>query len=131
MSIDYPYIPKSTSHIEQGQYWAVPLEGGGYGCGVVLAKISNQGKTDTRLFLAGVLNWFGESHPTIESISNSSVIEHGAAHIKSVTETGGQIIGSGFEVSSVTPVVENNDSISTWGYNFITKLAGKYATVNK
>jgi len=123
--------PKSTDSIDQGQYWAVPLENGGFGCGVVLAKVSNQGKTDTRLFLAGLLNWFGDSQPTLNQIQRAPVIETGVAHIKSITETGGEIIGSGYEVLSTPKEVENTDSISTWGYNFISKLAGKHATVNR
>lgn len=131
MSIEYPFKPKSTSRLEQGQFWAVPLEGNGFGCGVVLAMVSNQRKTDTRLFLAGLLNWSSNSKPTLSQIQRAAVIERGFAHIKSITETGGEVIGSGYEVLDTPKQIENTDSISTWGYNFISTLASKHATVNK
>jgi hypothetical protein len=131
MSIEFPLKPKSTSHIEQGQFWAVPFENGGFACGVVLAKVSNQGKTDTRIFLAGLLDWFGNSQPTIKEIECAQVVETGFAHIKSITEGGGEIIGAGYQVLSTPREIENTDSFSTWGYNFISKLASKHATVNK
>jgi len=98
-------------------------------CGVVLAKVSNQGKTDTRLFLAGLLNWFGVSPPTPAQIQSVSVIETGFAHIKSITLTGGEIIGAGYVASNTAKIIENMDSINIWGYNFISKLASKHATV--
>ncbi|NIB41720.1 hypothetical protein HBA55_19095 [Pseudomaricurvus alkylphenolicus] len=130
MNIAYPFIPKSTSRIEQGQFWAVPLDNG-YGCGVVLAKLSNQGKIDTRLFLAGLLDWSGTDEPTLSSIENAVVIERGFAHIKSITETGGKIIDSGYVVCNFSKEVEDTDSISTWGYHFISKLAAKNAEATK
>jgi immunity protein 26 of polymorphic toxin system len=131
MGIEYPFTPRSTSHLQQGQFWAVPLEGGGYGCGFVLARRLNQGKTDTCLFLAGLLGWFGESPPTFENIKNATVLEKGFAHIKAISETGGEIIGAGYEVLDVPKEIKHSDSICTWGYKVISKLAGKYAAVNK
>ena len=131
MSIEYPLKPKSTSYLEQGQFWAVPLEQGGFGCGVVLAKLLRQGKTDTRLFFVGLLDWFGEAPPTLSQIKGANIIETGAAHIKSITETGSVIIGSGYNVVGIAREIEKSDFISTWGYNVITKLAERYVTVNK
>lgn len=131
MNIEYPLKPKSTSYLKQGQFWAVPLKQGGFGCGVVLAKLLRKGKIDTRLFFVGLLDWFGEEQPTINHIKGANIIETGAAHIKTITETGGAIIGSGYNVVGIEKEIENSDSIHTWGYNVITKLAGKYATVNK
>jgi len=131
VSIEYPYQPKSTSYIEQGQYWSLPLDGGGFGCGVVIAKVANHGNIDSREFLAGLLDWFGESEPTIGQIENTSILEKGYAHIKTITETGGLILGPGVNVLNMPEIVESSDSISTWGYNFICALANKYSTVNK
>ena len=64
------------------------LENGDYGCGVVLAKISRQGKIDTRSFLAGLTDWLGNSLSKLKNINSATVIDQGYAHIKSVTETG-------------------------------------------
>ncbi len=131
MKTKFPLKPKSTSRIEQGQFWTVPLENGGFGCGVVLAKVTNQGKLDTRMFLAGLLNWFDDAQPTLHKIQGAPVIETGFAHIKSITETGGEIIGSGYVVLNTPREIQGTDATSTWGYNFISNLAGKHATINK
>jgi hypothetical protein len=33
----YPFVAKSTANLEPGQHWSIPLTGGRFGCGIVLA----------------------------------------------------------------------------------------------
>ena len=89
----YPFRPKSTSYIEQGQFWAVQIGDNKFSAGVVLALKSSNGKTDSRSFLAGLLDWTGSAPPTKEDLIASSVLHKGFAHIKTITETGGEILG--------------------------------------
>ena len=31
----FPFVPKSTSSLRRGQFWSIPLAGGGFGAGCV------------------------------------------------------------------------------------------------
>ena len=89
----YPFRPKSISSLEPGQFWAVPLGGGGFGCGRVLQlKCSQLGKTRTAFF-GGLQDWIGDAPPTEESIAGTGIIRFGAMHLKAITEVGGEILG--------------------------------------
>jgi hypothetical protein len=89
----YPFRPKSTSSLDPGQFWAVPLGGGGFGCGRVLQlQCSQLGKTRTAFF-GGLQDWIGDAPPTRESIAGTGVIRFGAMHLKAITEVGGEILG--------------------------------------
>ena len=124
----YPLKPKSTSYMEQGQFWAIPIGEDRYSCGVVLALVSNGDKRDSRMFLAGLLNWFGHSLPNTEQLNGSSVLNKGFAHIKTITETGGEILGKIDSDLGCPPIVMDTDEIATWGYNSIAiKSAKQYA----
>lgn len=46
-----------------------------------------------RGFLGGLLHWHGATLPTSESISGCATVEQAAMHIRSITTTGGQILG--------------------------------------
>ncbi|MBB1311880.1 hypothetical protein H5162_20955 [Pseudoalteromonas sp. SR41-8] len=121
----YPFQPRSTSYIEQGQFWAVPIGINKFSAGVVLALRSSNGKTDSRAFLAGLLDWSGDALPTKEDLIACSVLHKGFAHIKTITETGGEILGKTDPSWGIPESVEYTDSILTWGYNSIVKKACK------
>ncbi|MBK8814733.1 MAG: hypothetical protein IPN42_04135 [Methylococcaceae bacterium] len=92
----YPFVPKSTANLLPGQFWALPLSNGLFGCGRViqLAPSSYFFLLGARVsFLAGVLDWVSPLQPTSESISGAKCIAQGQAHIKAITETGGEILG--------------------------------------
>jgi len=128
--MNYPYTPKSTSYLEPGQFWAVPLSNGNYACGVVLAKLSNGQKTESRIFLAALVNWCGTSEPTPENIKNAQILKIGAAHIKAIQTTGGSIIGKAeFNELPASPK-EYTDDIVTMGYGVIKKMAEKHFVKN-
>jgi len=121
--MNYPFTPKSTSYLEPGQFWAVPLSNGNYGCGVVLAKLISSGKIESRLFLGALIDWCGTEEPTPENIIGSSFLKTGAVHIKAIHTTGGNIIGK-TEFSNLPQSPEEyTDSIVTMGYGVIEKMA--------
>jgi hypothetical protein len=88
--ITYPLVPKSNAFLLPGQFWAIPLSDGRYACGRVLEIDRDHG---TRWFLAGLMDWCGEEAPTAESISGRTILEQGEAHIRTILETGGEILG--------------------------------------
>jgi hypothetical protein len=115
----YPFVPKSTAYLREGQFWAVPLSGGRYGCGYVVAV----DRLQRRMFVAGLTDWFGESLPTAADLAGHRVIEHANAHLKTITEHGRQILGCCSVPLQVVPDPRDH----AWGYNVIRILAEKYA----
>ena len=92
----YPFVPKSNAYLRAGQFWTVPLSDGRFACGRVL-DVPKSGDlhvpANSRMFLAGLLDWVGSQPPTVESIAGASLIEQGFAHIKAILTTGGQVLG--------------------------------------
>ncbi|MGD8875507.1 MAG: Imm26 family immunity protein [Gammaproteobacteria bacterium] len=121
----YPFEPKSTTHLEPGQFWAIPLSNGSYACGVVLAKLISSGKIERRSFLAALIDWNGKDKPSSEDIKNKEIIKKGAAHIKTIQLTGGVIIGKTEFNSLPENPKEYTDDIVTMGYGVLEKVAEK------
>ena len=92
-SITYPFVPRSTSYLLPGQFWALPLSDGSFGCGRVI-ETTPRGEIGARTsFLAAVLNWHSSAPPTYEAIAGAKCLDQGSAHLKAITETGGNILG--------------------------------------
>lgn len=123
----YPFSPKSTAKLIPGQYWAIPLPNSVYGCGVILAiKVNRDGKKDSRIFLAGLLDWSGVKLPTALDIHDRKVLERGFAHIKTITENGKNLLGQVDPWWDWPAAIKDRDDISTWGYGVISILAKKH-----
>jgi hypothetical protein len=118
--------------MKAGQFWGVPLSGQFFGCGIVLSieKKSN-GHRDTRRFLAGLLDWIGRCKPSQPEISGRRVIAYGFAHIKTVTENGGSLLGEVQPWWHWPPELENLDNTPYWGYRVISILAEKHMKTNR
>ncbi|MCE2570054.1 Imm26 family immunity protein [Motilimonas eburnea] len=125
MKQNYPFKPKSTSYLKRGQFWSVPLENGKYCCGVVVGKLSTLDKVDSRMFIAALLDWVGDTPPTIDLVAGSRILEQSYAHIKTIQETGGEILGEGFKTSSEQEVYPKAYDMGAWGYHYILALATK------
>ena len=123
----YPFAPKSTRLLERGQFWAIPLDGERYGAGCVLGSRTVGGKPSTRMFIAGVVQWCGFQPPTPEELHGLSVVKFGYAHIKTITESGGKILGKAKLQLSGTPISSESDSITTWGYGVPRIIAQRLA----
>jgi hypothetical protein len=121
-----PFRPKSTAYLKAGQYWSFRIKGGMYVCGVVIARRRDGAKINQRLFLAGLLDWSGTAAPKAEEIEGRGIIERGFAHIKSITETGGEIIGEVRPLWGYNEEIDATDSIPTWGYSIICAYAEKH-----
>ena len=84
----YPFVPKTTSHIRAGGFWAIPLRRGGwYACGQVLYV---EGRVN---LVVGLLDWCEPVRPTAEGIADSPVLDWNGAHVKTIELTGGPLLG--------------------------------------
>jgi hypothetical protein len=90
---EYPFVPKSTAGLEPGQFWSIPLDNGRIACGRVIQLRMEDGKRDSRAFLAGLMDWWGLKPPTSERIAGRGVVTQGGADIKTIVATGGQVLG--------------------------------------
>jgi hypothetical protein len=89
----YPFAPKSTTSLEPGHYWAVPLRSGRYAAGVVLAHAIRQEKRDSRLLCVGLLDWVGDAPPVSEDLASAPLVEYGFVHVRSIQRNGRDILG--------------------------------------
>ncbi|WP_167546531.1 hypothetical protein [Stieleria maiorica] len=110
-----------------GQYWSIPVSGGRFGCGVVLALVEREGKADSRMFLAGLLDWIGDRPPASTDIANRPIVAERFAHIKMIHMTGGELIGEVSPWWGYNRSVPFNDDVPTVGYNVFSLLAEKQA----
>jgi hypothetical protein len=117
----YPFEPKSTAYVRPGDFWAIPTRRGGwYCCGQILAIPD---PADSRSVVVGLLDWCEPHPPAAEAIAGAEVLRHGLAHIKTVRETGGTLLGN-----AEPPVVDGlaDPNLGSWGYQFIEELAHDY-----
>lgn len=151
--MDYPFEPKSNRHLEPGQFWAVPLSNGRFACGRVLdvPRVAELHiPINSRMFLAGLLDWAGQDPPTADRIAGAPLLDQGFAHIKAILTTGGTILGArSLELDGIrplrwrshvaggtvwtfegvrrlrpsTPADQGLPTMSTWGYSVIQVLA--------
>lgn len=99
----YPFLPRSTSYLQPGDFWSVPLSDGRFACGRVLDTKATAGPDDhddlglslsTRVFFLGLMDWVGEVAPSTDSLAGAALLRQGAAHILTITTTGGEILGN-------------------------------------
>jgi hypothetical protein len=89
----YPFVPKTAIWLRAGQFWALPLSDGTFGCARVI-EVPLGGVRISRVeFLAGVLDWHSTEMPTFGSIARAPCLAQGHAHIRAITRTGGEILG--------------------------------------
>jgi hypothetical protein len=122
----YPFRPKSTAYLKAGQYWTFELKDGTYVCDIVIALRCKNGETDKRSFLAGLLDWSGNHIPHPQEIKGKPLKEFGYAHIKAITENGGEIRGEIGPSWGFKNCIEYTDTITTWGYGVIRVYGEKY-----
>lgn len=91
--IRYPFVPKSLASLIPGQFWALPLSSGMYGCGRVIQLEPTRTTGARGLFLGAVLDWASTSPPTPAAISGVPCVAQGCCHIRTITETGGEVLG--------------------------------------
>ncbi len=123
----YPFAPKSTATLQRGQFWSLPLERGLFGAGCVIGRHDRQGKVSTRSFLSGVLKWVGTQPPTADILKGVQIERCGLAHIKSITTTGGEILGHAEINFAGLPEVADDTTSEVWGFNVARVVAQRLA----
>lgn len=123
----FPFVPKSTAHLQQGHYWCFPLSNGNYACGLVLARAVIGGKLQRSMFLGGLLDWSGSSLPPPAEQKDAKLLEYGFMHVKAIELNGMEVLGK-FHIDLTTPPeVEYTgltvDGPPLWGVRYVRALA--------
>jgi hypothetical protein len=86
----YPFAPPTTTHLRTGDFWAIPLRRGGwYACGRVVRVLDGRSRV-----IAGPMDWCEPTLPTAGVLQGRRVLKFGTANVRSITETGGPILGN-------------------------------------
>ncbi len=126
----YPFTPKSNRYLQAGQFWALPLKDGRYGCGRVLV-VPAFGPTDRTGVVVGLLDWVGDAPPTSAAISGRPVLEEAKARFEAIANTGGEVLGhrpledDGI-VSEYPKELAVGVSERVWGWQTILNLAERH-----
>jgi hypothetical protein len=83
-----PYIPKTTKHVQPGDFWAIKLDDGRYSAGRVLQIL------DRVTVLGCVLDWSSDGPPTEQAIAGAAVLATGRMHLKTIADCGDGIRGN-------------------------------------
>ncbi len=125
--MEFPFEPRSTAHLRQGQFWCFELSNGQYVAGVVVARAISNGKANRRIFLAGLLDWHGKKPACPSELENSTVIGSGFAHIATIQNNGNSVIGELERHWEIPSEMEyfglTADGPTLWGTAFIRALA--------
>ena len=126
----FPFAPRSTAYVRPGDFWAIPTRRGGwYCCGLVLAN-EVLDVSPRRSLIVGLIDWCGPEPPTSENIAGCSVLEYGIAHVKTIRETGGVLLGHRqLETDAGLDALLGRRSLydcSVWGYRFIEGVAHEH-----
>jgi hypothetical protein len=127
MRATFPFVPKSTSRLARGQFWSIPLGGGRYGAGCVVGHHLRYGAVSSRIFIAGVVEWTGTTLPSPENLARRQVVRFAFAHVKTITDAGGEVLGVADIDLSGLPEEAEALTLPTWGMAVPALVARKVA----
>jgi hypothetical protein len=118
----FPVGPQRTSELEIGDLWTVKLPSGGYGC-MQVTDVRRQGPGSRTSFIAGPLDWFGESPPLLSDVAGRRVLEIGLVRMEAFDQPCAAIFGNAEPVGA-----EGFDSTFDDGYvGAVTRVYGHLA----
>ena len=90
MHRSFPFSPRSNRALEAGDFWAVSLDDGRFGCGRVLQTEGEELPTKTQVFFGGLHDWVGDAPPTEQDVASVALVAFGTMHVKAIRENGGR-----------------------------------------
>lgn len=89
----YPFEPRSTRSLKQGQYWCFQLCDGRYVAVVVLGRVIADGKLHSRLLTAALVDWVGPQQAKPEELEKGDLLHRGFTHVRAIQTYGREIVG--------------------------------------
>jgi hypothetical protein len=88
----FPFIPKSSRDLQLGDFWAVRLSDGRFGCAIV-TDLKPSGVASRKSLVAGLVDWVGVSPPTHDA-ATGEIFAQGLTGIEAISATGSKILGN-------------------------------------
>lgn len=89
---DFPFLPTTSRDLEVGDFWAVELPDGHFGC-LQVTELARQGPGSRSTFVAGVVDWWGNASPSSEGITGRRILTQGLTRIEAFTEMRARVLG--------------------------------------
>jgi hypothetical protein len=131
----FPIAPRSTSSLCRGDFWAIPLSDGRFGCAVV-TDLAMAGPASRSAFVVGLLEWVGDQPPTASDALTSDIFAQGLTHISAFTKTGAMVLGNvplprGLEIPKwFTGGLQAGDTLRSFGRNALAGAIEKHLAGN-
>lgn len=120
-----PTNPRRSTVLEIGDFWAVPLSDGRFGCGVVLGFTEPGTHGATVSFVGGLLDWVADVEPSENEVVDAPVLDVGFVHVSAISFEGCRLVGhcSAFAARAV----HHSDVRSYWNDGYpASRLDGRY-----
>jgi len=92
-SRQFPFSPRTSRALEQGDLIAVPCEGGSWAC-LQIVEVKREGVGARSTFIAGTLPWGGSEPPAEEDVRGLAVTEQALTRIELFTDGGLQVVAN-------------------------------------
>lgn len=89
----FPFSPRTSGQLEQGDIIAVPCEGGRWAC-LQVVELKREGVGARSTLIVGPLPWSGAEPPTARDVESLPVTEQGLTRIELFTEGGLQVVAN-------------------------------------
>ena len=90
---EFPLTPVRTADLEVGDFWAVQLTDGRFGCFQV-TDVRPSGPLSRTAFYAAVVDWTGAQPPSAGDILGRDLLTQGLTPLAVLTEGGAKVIGN-------------------------------------
>jgi hypothetical protein len=89
----FPFSPRTSGQLEQGDIIAVPCGGGRWAC-LQVVELKREGVGSRSTLMVGPLPWSGAAPPTDRDVEGLPVTEQGLTRIELFTEGGLQVVAN-------------------------------------
>ncbi len=123
----YPLSPRSSRDLTIGDFWAVPLSDGTFGC-LQVTELKTSGSGSLKTLVAGVIDWRGSTPPQESDLVGRRVLAQGLTRIEAFTKVGAQILGNSDTTLGAEGLVSNYRDFyvgavhHVWGWRALPKV---------
>src|SRR5215472_14788339 len=102
----FPLRPRSSRDLMIGDFWAVPLSDGTFGC-LQVTDLKTSGTASLKTLVAGVIDWRGPTPPQVSDLEGRRVLAQGLTRIEAFTTLGAQILGNSSKTLGASALASN------------------------
>jgi hypothetical protein len=89
----FPFTPTTSRDLEIGDFWAVELPDGNYGC-LQVTDLVRRGLGSRTTLVAGIVDWSGKEPPLPDDLTGRAILKQGLTRIEAFVATSAQVLGN-------------------------------------